>query len=111
MDHHMEHRDRSVPRPEASIDATCVRYFAPGHLARCGGEMRYKLAATYVTFDPTGQQLLVNMGGEQVYLFDVNNHKDNVGQELKVPDGFLVQKGGDEIECCCGVLLFNFFTF
>jgi len=30
------------------------------------------LAATYVTFSPDGQELLVNLGGEQIYLFDVN---------------------------------------
>lgn len=37
---------------------------------------RYRsLVATYVTFGPTGHELLANLGGEQVYLFDVNNRQ------------------------------------
>jgi WD and tetratricopeptide repeat-containing protein 1 len=43
-----------------------------GHLP--GKEGYYRrclrpLAATYLTFSPNGQDLLVNLGGEQVYLF------------------------------------------
>lgn len=30
------------------------------------------LASTYVAFSPDGQELLVNLGGEQIYLFPVN---------------------------------------
>ena len=34
---------------------------------------RYRtLASTYVTFGPDGTELLVNLGGEQIYLYDVN---------------------------------------
>ncbi|KAH9500217.1 WD and tetratricopeptide repeats containing protein [Bulinus truncatus] len=34
---------------------------------------RYRtLASTYLTFGPDGSELLVNLGGEQIYLFDVN---------------------------------------
>jgi WD and tetratricopeptide repeat-containing protein 1 len=34
------------------------------------------LASTYVTFGPNGNELLVNLGGEQIYLFDINKrHK------------------------------------
>ena len=29
------------------------------------------LAATYVTFSPDGKDLLVNLGGEQIYMFNV----------------------------------------
>ena len=33
---------------------------------------RYRpLAATYLTFSPDGNELLVNLGGEQIYLFDI----------------------------------------
>lgn len=50
-----------------------VAYFVPGHLP--GKEAMYMrkqrpLAATYVTYSPDGTQLLVNLGGEQIYLYD-----------------------------------------
>ena len=33
---------------------------------------RYRsLVSTYVNFSPGGRELLVNLGGEQVYLFDL----------------------------------------
>lgn len=52
-----------------------VSYFVPGHLP--GMEAMYMrkqrpLAATYVTYSPDGTQLLVNLGGEQIYLYDRN---------------------------------------
>lgn len=59
--------------------------------------MRYKLAATYVSFDPTGSLLLVNMGGEQVYLFDVD--KPSYVREMQVPNMGKV-KNGIRQECC-----------
>ena len=37
---------------------------------------RYRtLASTYLTFSPDGTELLVNLGGEQIYLFDVNQQR------------------------------------
>lgn len=46
-----------------------------GHLPQKQSDYRKRyrtLASTYVTFSPTGTELLVNLGGEQIYLFDVN---------------------------------------
>lgn len=104
----MEHRDRTVSRPDPALDSSCVQYYAPGHLARCTGEMRYKLAATYVTFDPTGSELLVNMGGEQVYLFDVDNPK--YLKEMQMPDIGMRNPKRNEIrsDCCREVNNFYF---
>ena len=31
------------------------------------------LASTYLTFSPAGTELLVNLKGEQIYLFDANS--------------------------------------
>jgi len=50
--------------------------YAAGHLP--GKETFYRkrlrpLAATYITFSPDGKDLLVNLGGEQVYLFSELN--------------------------------------
>lgn len=107
MNHHVEHRDRTVLRPDPALDSTCVQYYAPGHLAKCGGDMRYKLAATYVAFDPTGTELLVNMGGEQVYLFDVNGAKETSVQLLQCPDGlFTKSRKSLEDDCVCGVCVY-----
>ncbi|KAK3596933.1 hypothetical protein CHS0354_002500 [Potamilus streckersoni] len=56
----------------------CVQYFKAGHLPRKQTDFkkRYRtLNATYVTFSPDGCELLVNLGGEQIYLFDVNRRR------------------------------------
>ena len=46
----------------------------PGHLPRKIDEYRKRmktLTVTHLTFSPNGSELLVNLGGEQLYLFDV----------------------------------------
>ena len=51
---------------------------SPGHIPQKKDDYRKKLralAATYVTFSPDGTELLVNLGGEQIYLFDVNRKR------------------------------------
>lgn len=40
------------------------------------------LATTHLTFSPCGEELLVNLGGEQIYLFDVTAGKSS-GNLLK----------------------------
>ena len=52
-------------------------YFS-GHIPQKKDDYKKKLralAATYVTFSPDGTELLVNLGGEQIYLFDVNRKR------------------------------------
>ena len=52
--------------------------FIAGHLPQKQHDYRRKyrtLASTYVTFGPDGNELLVNLGGEQIYLFDVNRRQ------------------------------------
>ncbi|KAG8451258.1 hypothetical protein GDO86_003475 [Hymenochirus boettgeri] len=60
---------RQKPIPEGA-----VQYYVAGHLPiklpDYDNRLRV-LVATYVTFSPDGTELLVNMGGEQVYLFDL----------------------------------------
>ena len=49
-----------------------------GHIPQKKDDYKKKLralAATYVTFSPDGTELLVNLGGEQIYLFDVNQKR------------------------------------
>ncbi len=40
-------------------------------LGRRGGLRRRPYTATYVCFSPCGKEVLVNMGGEQIYLFSL----------------------------------------
>ena len=57
-----------------------------GHLPQKQQDYRKRyrtLASTYLTFGPDGSELLVNLGGEQIYLFDVN--KGRVPQKFDIP--------------------------
>ncbi|KAK2588472.1 hypothetical protein KPH14_004455 [Odynerus spinipes] len=63
--------------PEDNIPLGCAQYFIAGHLrSRPRGSNR-SLTATYLTFSADGNELLVNMGGEQIYLYDVNDTKNS----------------------------------
>lgn len=35
------------------------------------------LSVTFVTFSPNGDELMVNLGGEQLYLFNIKNSSTN----------------------------------
>jgi WD and tetratricopeptide repeat-containing protein 1 len=51
-----------------------AKYFVAGHLPYSVSRRYWPkqvYSTTYVTFSPNGQELLANMGGEQIYLFDV----------------------------------------
>ncbi|XP_058051745.1 WD and tetratricopeptide repeats protein 1 isoform X2 [Ahaetulla prasina] len=61
--------DRQKPLPDGA-----AQYYVAGHLPVKLPDYNNRLrvlVATYVTFSPDGTELLVNMGGEQVYLFDL----------------------------------------
>lgn len=50
----------------------------PGHIPARVTEYSRKmrmLAATHVTFSPDGRDLLVNLGGEQIYLYNIYDSK------------------------------------
>ncbi len=65
-----------------AIDTSCepseepsgaVAYFVPGHLP--GSEVKFHrrlrpLASTYIAYNLAGTELVCNLGGEQVYLYD-----------------------------------------
>ncbi|KAF3839966.1 hypothetical protein F7725_018683 [Dissostichus mawsoni] len=59
---------------EKPIPDGAGQYYVAGHLPVKLPDYNNRLrvlVATYVTFSPDGTELLVNMGGEQVYLFDL----------------------------------------
>ncbi|KAK6170193.1 hypothetical protein SNE40_018646 [Patella caerulea] len=71
----------AVSGEDYSLPVGCVDYYVAGHLPKKQSDyIRYKryrsLASTYVTFSPTGSELLVNLGGEQIYLFDINRKRN-----------------------------------
>ncbi|XP_026318879.1 WD and tetratricopeptide repeats protein 1 [Hyposmocoma kahamanoa] len=60
--------------PDNNIPQHSVTYYAPGHLSMEPNEHTFpKKATTYVAFSHDGNELLVNLGSEQVYLFDINS--------------------------------------
>jgi WD and tetratricopeptide repeats protein 1 len=56
-----------------NLSKGCVQYYAPGHLQSSSSEKTHRyITVTYVSFSPDGTELLVNYGGEQIYLFDID---------------------------------------
>ena len=54
-------------------DPACLAHFAPGHISNPAIRKKRELsglASTYVAYSPDGRELLVNLSGEHVYLFD-----------------------------------------
>ncbi|CAL1298755.1 unnamed protein product [Larinioides sclopetarius] len=59
---------------EDNLPPGCVSYFVAGHLPLKQDDFkkRYRtLTSTYVAFSPDGNELLANLGGEQIYLFNI----------------------------------------
>ena len=66
-----------------------VRHYVPGHLPKRVDEFRKRmktLSVTHLTFNAAGDELLVNLGGEQLYLFNVNNSASTSGSSAPFPD-------------------------
>ncbi|XP_036150453.1 WD and tetratricopeptide repeats protein 1 isoform X4 [Monomorium pharaonis] len=61
--------------PNNNIPLGSVQYFIAGHLRSRDGAR--SITTTYLTFSDDGNELLVNMGGEQIYLFDINDSKSS----------------------------------
>ncbi|XP_014210144.1 WD and tetratricopeptide repeats protein 1 isoform X2 [Copidosoma floridanum] len=61
--------------PDNNVPLGCVQYFVAGHLKNRGQCKKY--STTYLTFSYDGNELLVNMGAEQIYLFDINDHRNS----------------------------------
>ena len=72
---------------EFGLPEKSTQYYVAGHLPQKQRDYKKKyrtLASTYLTFSPDGQQLLVNLGGEQIYLFDVNHGRQ--AEKFEVPN-------------------------
>lgn len=62
-------------RVDDNLTKNCVSYYCPGHLNKKSDRNACYTTKTitYLTFSPDGQELLVNMGSEQIYLYDLTN--------------------------------------
>ena len=79
----------------------CSRYFVAGHLPSRVKEFHKEnrsLHATYVTFSPDGNDLLVNLGGEQIYLFNLLEEKKRL-MESSVFQQFLNNNSSSIAKC------------
>lgn len=67
-------QDRETIRTESweidHLPKSCVTYFTPGHL-QIAHSLAASKATTFVSFSPNGRELLVNLGSEQIYLYDI----------------------------------------
>ncbi|KAG5882508.1 hypothetical protein JTB14_008481 [Gonioctena quinquepunctata] len=82
------------------MDPNCVQYYAPGHLAVKNAKTTgFKLAATNISFNSAGSEMLVNMGGEQIYLFDIN--KSRQISEMQVPNFSPKKESLPSCKKCC----------
>lgn len=75
--------DRQI---EDNLSRNCVTYYCPGHLNRFKDrKLCYTTKTiTYLTFSPDGCELLVNMGSEQIYLYDLNNAQQPVVRHIEI---------------------------
>ncbi|XP_067628800.1 WD and tetratricopeptide repeats protein 1 [Eurosta solidaginis] len=62
------------------IPKDCVTYYCPGHISKDNSKLieHDSRAITYLTFNASGTELLVNMGGEHIYLYDLLNAEQPV---------------------------------
>ncbi|CAL8110183.1 unnamed protein product [Orchesella dallaii] len=77
---------------KADVPFGAVQYFVPGHLPPKIGDYKRKyrsLASTYVSYSPDGKELLVNLGGEQIYIFPVVGELQKGVTCLTIPEGIL----------------------
>lgn len=77
-----------------------VQYFVPGHIhseetLNVFSNKNKNIGITYLTFSPNGQELLVNYGGEYVYLYDILNQINcafyNIPKTIQIPRKFYPQ--------------------
>jgi len=64
---------RLDPATAPNSDSGAVAYFVPGHLPGVEAAFHRRLrplTSTYITYNKDGTELLCNLGGEQIYLYD-----------------------------------------
>lgn len=69
-----------APSDASPIPKDCVTYYCPGHINKNNSRIidHESRAITYLTFNAAGTELLVNMGGDHIYLYDLLNAEQPV---------------------------------
>lgn len=67
-----------------SLPTDCVTYYSPGHIQQKITRIveHDNRAITYLTFNDTGDELLVNMGGDHIYLYDLQTAQQPIFLDL-----------------------------
>ena len=77
---------RSAKQEVQYGDPSCLAHFAPGHISnphsRKFGKPHSTLATTYLSFSPDGRELLVNLSGEHVYLYNALHYQEALRYEF-----------------------------
>lgn len=88
-----------------------------GHLPLKQNDFRRRyrsLTATYVTFSPDGKDLLANLGGEQIYLFNIQSKRKQLVfnmSEKALNFNFNAKESKEELKMdCCGKYAYIFFS-
>ena len=81
---------RSVKQEVQYGDPSCLAHFAPGHISNPHSRKNRKpyntLATTYLSFSPDGRELLVNLSGEHVYLYNALHYQEALQYEFVESD-------------------------
>ncbi|KAH8252294.1 hypothetical protein KR038_003591 [Drosophila bunnanda] len=77
---------RKLPSSSGNDLSACVAYYAPGQIVKniTRNIVHESRAITYLTFNGNGTELLVNMGCEHIYRYDLNSAAPPVFYELPV---------------------------
>ena len=77
---------RSAKQEVQYGDPSCLAHFAPGHISNPHSRKTRKpfntLATTYLSFSPDGRELLVNLSGEHIYLYNVIDYQEALKYEV-----------------------------
>lgn len=96
----MKDNEFVYPSRKKMLESNCVQYYAPGHLAIDNVNIaNFRYATTYIAFNSAGSEMLVNMGGEQIYLFDVNHERPV--NEIRLPSFSEVTTKYNTYKCKC----------
>lgn len=71
------------------------------------------MTSTYVTFSPDGKDMLANLGGEQIYLFNiVSRRKQLVFDMSEKALNFNAKGSSNKLKAsCCGKYVYLFMYF
>ncbi|KAH8319967.1 hypothetical protein KR074_010462 [Drosophila pseudoananassae] len=91
---------RKLPSTDGDALRACVAYYAPGQIVKniSRNIVHESRAVTYLTFNGNGTELLVNMGCEHVYRYDLNSAEPPVFYDLPAYTSPVVQEDDEQVK-------------